>query len=129
MVDTDASMILALASTALLAYFLISLVPRVDKMNHSYRKFSALTALGISYLVLGGLFMAILMELEGTMVVGVILALGVAGFLLFGVTLLYDVADDWLRLFADPEYNTWVEISMVIGLVVILAISFFAIEA
>lgn len=128
MMETDAATILALVSTALIGYFLIALVPRVDDMIASYRKFAALTALGISYLVVGGLFMSILINLESDMTVGVVLALGVAGFLLFGVTLLYDVADDWLRLFADPEYNTWVEASLVLGLVVILAISFFAIN-
>lgn len=129
MVETDSATILALASTALIAFFLIVLVPKVDEMSRSYRKFVALTTLGLSYLVLGGLFMSILVELNGEMVVGVVLALGVAGFLLFGVSLLYDVADDWLRLFADPEYNTWVEASLALAVVIVLVISFLAIEA
>lgn len=129
MVETDSATILALASTALIAYVLIALVPNVDEMTRSYRKFVALTSLGMAYLVLGGLFMSILIELSGEMVVGVVLALAVAGVLLLGLTLLYDVADDWLRLFADPEYNTWVEASLALAVVIVIAISFLAIEA
>lgn len=128
MVDTDAATILALVSTAVVAYFLVSLVPRVDAMTRSYRKFTALTTLGLTYLVLLALFMSIVTELDGDMVVGVVLALGVAGFLLFGLTLLYDVADDWIRLLADPEFETWVEASLVLALLLLLVISFLALE-
>ncbi len=128
MVETDTATILALMSVAIIAYFIVTSVPRVDAMSRSYRKFTALTTLGITYIILIGLFMAILISIDGQMIEAIILALGVATFLLFGLSLLYDVADDWLRLFADPEFNTLVEISLVLAVVVFLVISFLAIE-
>lgn len=128
MLESESATLLALVAIAIIAYFLVTLVPRVDAMSRSYRKFAALTTLGISYLVLLLLFMTVLVTIDGEFTTAVVLAIGVAGFLLFGLTLLYDVADDWLRLFADPEYNTWVEASMVLGVVLILVISFLAIE-
>lgn len=128
MLDSDAATILALLATVVVAFCLVALVPRVDGMTRSYRKFAALTTLGITYLVLLGLFMSILVGLEGEPAEVAVLAIGAAGFLLFGLTLLYDVADDWLRLFADPEFNTWVEGSLVLAVLVILVISFLAIE-
>lgn len=127
MVDTDPATLLALATTAIIAYFLVSLVPRVDAMTRSYRKFAALTTLGLAYLVLLTLYMAIITNLDGDMVEGVVLAMGVAAFLLFGLTLLYDVADDWIRLFADQEFNTLVEASLVLAILVILVVSFLVI--
>lgn len=128
MVETDAATMLALISTVLVAYLLIVLVPRVDEMTRSYRKFAALTTLGIAYLVLLTLFMAIITTIDGDMTEAVVFSMAVAAFLLFGLTLLYDVADDWLRMFADPEFNTWVELSMVLAVLLVLVISFIAIE-
>lgn len=129
MVETDTDTLLALIAVIITAYGLVNLVPRVDAMSQSYRKFVALTTLGITYLVLLGMYMSILINLDGEMVIGVVFAIGVGGFLLFGLSLLYDVADDWLRLFADPEFNTWVEVSMVLAIILILVISFLAIES
>lgn len=115
-----------LLAVAAVAYFLADLVPRVDAMERSYRKFLALSALGIATLVLLGLLLTVLAESGDVGPVEIILALAVTTFVLFTVTLLGDVADDWLRLFADPEYNTWVEVSMVVALVVLLFVAFWA---
>ena len=84
---------LLLLTVVAIAYALLSSVPRVDQKPDGYRKFVALSTLGIAYL-------------------------------LFGVTLLYDVFDDWLRLFVDPDYNTLVEASLVVALLVVLGVFF-----
>ncbi|WP_254767207.1 hypothetical protein [Salinilacihabitans rarus] len=124
MVDADTSLVLSLLAVAALAYFLASLVPRVDAMERSYRKFVALTTLGISYLVLLAVLLTILGETSGGDPIGAALAIAVAAFALFGLSLLYDVFDDWVRLFADPEYNTWVEASLVFAVLVFLVAVF-----
>ena len=120
----DASLSLALLTVAALAYFLSALVPRVDAMERSYRKFVSLTTLGIAYLVLLTVLLTIVVEAPDGEPVGAVLAIAVAGFVLFGLSLLYDVFDDWLRMFADPEYNTWVEASMVLAVLVFLVVLF-----
>ncbi|MFP4591222.1 MAG: hypothetical protein ACLFMX_03790 [Halobacteriales archaeon] len=117
---------LTLLAVAALAYFLADLVPRVDEMTRSYRKFLALSALGTAEVVLLGLLLTILAASTDAGSIEIILALAVTTFVLFTVTLLGDIADDWLRLFADPEYNTWVEVSMVVALVVLLFVAFWA---
>ena len=125
MVSADDSLVLSLLAVAALAYFLASLVPRVDAMERSYRKFVSLTTLGISYLVLLALILTIVLtETTEGAPISAALAIAVAAFVLFGLSLLYDVADDWLRLFTDPEYNTWVEASLVLAVVVFLAALF-----
>lgn len=124
MVDVDTPLALSLLLVAALAYFLAALVPRVDEMPRSYRKFVALTTLGIAYLVLLAVVLTLLAETPGGESLGAVLAIAVAAFVLFGLSLLYDVADDWIRLFADPEYNTWVEASLVLAVVIFLAVLF-----
>ncbi|MFW6153175.1 MAG: hypothetical protein ACOC42_02325 [Halobacteriota archaeon] len=124
MLDVDDSLVLALLTVAAVAYFLVRLVPRVDVMERSYRKFIALTTLGISYLILLTLLLTIVAESSANEPVGLILGLSIAAFLLFGLTLLGEVFDDWLRLFADPEFNTWVELSMVLAVFILLLIVF-----
>lgn len=124
LVETDQSLILSLLTIAAIAYFVADLVPRVDALERSHRKFFALTALGITYLLLLPVMMTILTEGTGSDPVGGVLAIAVAAHVLFGLTLLYDVFDDWLRIFADPEYRTWVQASIVVAIVVFLAALF-----
>lgn len=126
MVTVDVDLVLALLTVAALAYFLADLTPRVDSMERSYRKFLALSALGIGELVVLGLLLTVLADSVDAGSIEIILALAVLAFALFTVTLLGDVADDWLRLFADPEYNTWVELSMVVALIVLLFVALWA---
>lgn len=124
MVDADTSLVLTLLTVAALTYFVADLVPRVDAMARSYRKFVSLTTLGIAYLVLLVLCLTIVAEMGTTDPIGSVLAIAVGAYVLFGLSLLYDVFDDWIRLFADPEYNTWVEVSMVLAVVVLLVALF-----
>ncbi|WP_290815036.1 hypothetical protein [Halovivax sp.] len=124
MVEADSAVLLSLLTVAALAYFIANLVPRVDAMERSYRKFLSLTTLGIAYLLLLPLLAFVLNDMGGVYGVGQVLAIAVAAHVLFGLTLLYDVFDDWLRLFADPEYNTWVEASLVVAVVLLLAAMF-----
>ncbi|MCU4741885.1 hypothetical protein OB955_20950 [Halobacteria archaeon AArc-m2/3/4] len=120
MVDVDNSVVLTLFVVTVLAYGLASLVPRVDAMERSYRKFVSLTTLGLSYLVLLVLLLTIVVEIPESDPIGSVLAMAVAAFVLFGLSLLYDVFDDWIRMFGDPEYNTWVEASLVLAVLVFL---------
>lgn len=124
MVEADSSLVLPLLTVTVLAYVLASLVPRVDAMARGYRKFVSLTTLGISYLVLLAVLLTILVETPESEPIGAALAIAVAAFVLFGLSLLYDVFDDWLRMFADPEYNTWVEASLVLAVLVFLVAIF-----
>lgn len=124
MLEVDVPLVLALLTVAAIAYFLASLVPRVDEMERSYRKFVSVTTLGLSYLILLTLLLTIVSESAEGEPVGLILGLATATFLLFGLTLLGDVFDDWIRLFADPEFNTWVELSMVLAVFILLLIVF-----
>lgn len=126
MVTLDVELALAYLAVAALAYFLADLVPRVDALERSYRKFLALTGLGIAELVVLGLLLTVLAESGDAGSVELVVAVAVTAFVLFTVTLLGDVADDWLRLFADPEYNTWVELSMIVALIVVLFVAFWA---
>lgn len=119
MVEVETSIVLALLTVAALAYFLVALVPRVDEMEASYQKFGALTTLGITYLTLLPLLLSIAAD-SAASELGTVLSIAVAAYTLFGLTLLYDVFDDWIRLFADPEYNTLVEMSMVLAVLVLL---------
>ena len=119
MVEAETPIVLSLLSVAALAYFLVSLVPRVDEMEASYQKFGALTTLGIGYLTLLPLLLSIAVD-GPTGDIGAVLSIAVAAFTLFGLTLVYDVFDDWIRLFADPEFNTLVEMSMVLAVLVLL---------
>lgn len=120
MVDIDDSMVLSLLTVTILAYGLASLVPRVDAMERSYRKFVSLTTLGLTALVLVTLLFTIVVETPESDPIGAVLALAVAAFVLFSLSLLYDVFDDWIRMFGDPEYNTWIEASLVLAVVVFL---------
>ncbi|MFP9191773.1 hypothetical protein [Natronosalvus vescus] len=120
MAIADTSLLLALLTVTALAYGLAALVPRVDAMERSYRKFVSLTTLGLSYLILLVAVLTILTETPESEPVGAILSIAVVAFALFGLSLLYDVADDWLRLFGDPEYNTWVEASLALAVLVFL---------
>ncbi len=126
MVTLDVELALAYLAVAALAYFLADLVPRVDALERSYRKFLALSGLGIAELVVLGLLLTVLAESGDAGSVELVIAVAVTAFVLFTVTLLGDVADDWLRLFADPEYNTWVELSMIVALIVLLFVAFWA---
>lgn len=119
MVEVETPIVLALLTVAALAYFLVALVPRVDEMEASYQKFGALTTLGITYLTLLPLLLSIAAD-SAASELGTVLSIAVAAYTLFGLTLLYDVFDDWIRLFADPEYNTLVEMSMVLAVLVLL---------
>lgn len=122
MLEVDLTLVVSLLTVAALAYFLASLVPRVDAMDRGYRKFLSLTTLGISYVILLGLLLTILVEsIEGDSV-GLVLSLAVGAFVLFSLTFLWDVFDDWLRLFGDPEFNTLVEASMVLAVLIILLV-------
>ncbi len=124
MIEVDSGLVLSLITVAALAYFMASQMPRVDRMERSYRKFLALTTLGISYIILWTLLLTILAESGTDSSVALALGIAVAAYVLFTLTLLWDVADDWLRLFADPEYNTWVEVSMVLAVGVLLYLVF-----
>ncbi|MFP8955964.1 hypothetical protein ACLI4Y_04490 [Natrialbaceae archaeon A-CW3] len=124
MAIADTALLLALLTVSALAYGLATLVPRVDAMERSYRKFVSLTTLGLSYLILLVAVLTILTETPESEPVGAILAIAVVAFVLFGLSLLYDVADDWLRLFGDPEYNTWVEASLALAVLVFLVAVF-----
>ncbi len=124
MLEIDSSLVLALLTIAAVAYFVADLVPRVDALERSYRKFLALTTLGITYLLLVPVMLTILTGVGTDQPVGQVLAIAVAAHVLFGLTLLYDVFDDWLRIFSDPEYKTWVEVSLVIAVVVLLVVLF-----
>ncbi|WP_436934182.1 hypothetical protein [Halovenus marina] len=115
---------MVLITVVLIAYFLVSLVPRTDRMVDGYRKFVALTTLGISYLVIISLLLFVVEGLAETGSVETTLSIAVFAFLLFGLTFLYDVFDDWLRLFADAEFHTWVQLSMVLAVVVLLVVFF-----
>lgn len=115
---------LLLLTVVALAYVMLSAVPRIDQKPDGYRKFFALSTLGIAYLVLLALLAFLGDVLSGVEPVEQVLWLAVLVYLLFGLTLLYDVFDDWLRLFVDPEYNTLVEVSLVVALVVVLGVFF-----
>ena len=117
----DAPLVLTLLTVAALQYFMVSLVPRVDEQDASYRKFGALTALGIGYLVSLVLLLAIVSDGTGDPA-ATVLAVAVSAFALFGLTLLGQVYDDWVRLFFDPEFNTWVEAAMVLAVLVVLVV-------
>lgn len=119
MVEVETPIVLSLLTVAALAYFLVTLVPRVDEMEASYQKFAALTTLGITYLTLLPLLLSISLDAPISEI-ATVLSIAVAAYTLFGLTLLYDVFDDWIRLFANPEYNTLVEMSMVLGVLVLL---------
>ncbi|WP_254861862.1 hypothetical protein [Halovivax gelatinilyticus] len=124
MIETEPSLVLSLLTIAAVAYFVADLVPRVDALDRSYRKFLALTTLGVTYLLLLPVMLTILTEVDAGEPIGQVLAIAVAAHVLFGLTLLYDVFDDWIRMFADPEYKTWVEASLVLAVVVLLAVLF-----
>ncbi len=124
MVEIDVASVLSLLTVTVLAAGLTTLVPRVDAMTRSYRKFLALTTLGLSYLVLFPLLLSIVVEIPGEDPIGAVLAIAVGSFVLFGLSLLYDVFDDWIRLFGDAEYNTWVEASLALAVVVFLFVIF-----
>lgn len=120
----DQSLVLSLLTIAAVAYFVADLVPRVDALKRSHRKFFALTALGITYLLLLPAMMTILTSEAASDPVGGVIAIAVAAHVLFGLTLLYDVFDDWLRIFGDPEYRTWVQASIVAAVILFLAALF-----
>lgn len=124
MVEADQSFVLSLLTIAAIAYFVADLVPRVDALERSHRKFLALTTLGLTYLLLLPVTMTILTDGAGADPVGGVLAIAVATHVLFGLTLLYDVFDDWVRIVADPEFQTWVQASIVAALVLFLAALF-----
>lgn len=113
--------VLALFATAALLFFLVALVPRVDDMADSYRKFVALTGLGIGYLV-GLVLLGAVTALGESGPLVTILAVGVGAFAVLGIALLGDVYDDWARLFADPEFHTWTEAALVLAVLVVLAL-------
>jgi len=123
MAVADSPFALLLLTVAVLVYGIISLVPRVDnRIPDGYRKFVALTTLGISYLVVLAFLVFSIETVTNVEQMEQVLWLAVLAFSLFGLTLLYEVFDDWLRLFADPEYNTWVEASLVVAAVVLLVV-------
>lgn len=124
MAEADQSLVLSLLTIAAIAYFVADLVPRVDALERSHRKFLALTTLGLTYLLLLPVMMTILTEGAGADPVGGVLAIAVATHVLFGLTLLYDVFDDWVRIVGDPEFQTWVQASIVAALVLFLAALF-----
>ncbi len=124
MLEVDITLVLSLLTVAFIGYTLISSVPRVDTMERSYRKFIALTTLGISYLILWTLLLTIIAESTEGEPVTLIMGLAVAAYLLLGLALLGDIFDDWLRLFADPEFNTLVELSMILAVIILLFIIF-----
>ena len=115
---------LLLLTVVAVAYALLSAVPRVDRKPDGYRKFVALSTLGIAYLVLIAMLAFVGDNLPDVEPVEQVLWLAVFAYLLFGVALLYDVFDDWLRLFVDPDYNTLVEASLVVAVLVVLAVFF-----
>ena len=124
MTEIDPAYAVSLLTIAAVAYFLADLVPRVDALHRSYRKFVSLTTLGISYLILLVAYLTVLTETGGGDAIGLVLGIAVGAYVLFGLSLLYDVFDDWLRLFGDPEYNTWVEASLVLAVLVFIAALF-----
>lgn len=124
MLTSETPFTLILLTVALLAYFVVSLVPRVDRMEDGYRKFVALTTLGIAYLVVISLLLFVVEDLAEAGSVETTLSIAVFAFLLLGLTFLYDVFDDWLRLFVDPEFHTWVQLSMALAVVVLLVVFF-----
>ncbi|PSP27724.1 hypothetical protein BRC65_04220 [Halobacteriales archaeon QH_2_65_14] len=122
MVVTESSFGVLLLTVVVLAYVVISAVPRVDEKSDGYQKFYALSTLGVAYLVLLMMLLFLGDQLADVEPVEQVLWLAALSYLLFGLTMLYDVFDDWLRLFADPEYNTLVEAAMVAALVVALVV-------
>lgn len=128
MVDADPATVLTLLSVAALGYFLVATIPRVDDMDRGYAKFAALTSLGIGYLVVLMLFLTVTAEGYFDEPVTRVMAIAVAGFLLLGVASLYWVADDWLRLFADPEFNTAVEASLLIAVIIVIIVAFLGVS-
>jgi hypothetical protein len=122
MVVTESSFGVLLLTVVVLAYVVISAVPRVDEKSDGYQKFYALSTLGVAYLVLLTMLLFLGDQLADVEPVEQVLWLAALSYLLFGLTMLYDVFDDWLRLFADPEYNTLVEAAMVAALVVVLVV-------
>jgi hypothetical protein len=122
MVVTESSFGVLLLTVVVLAYVVISAVPRVDEKSDGYQKFYALSTLGVAYLVLLTMLLFLGDQLADVEPVEQVLWLAALSYLLFGLTMLYDVFDDWLRLFADPEYNTLVEAAMIAALVVVLVV-------
>jgi len=118
--ETDGT-VLALLATAALLFFVVALIPRVDEMRDSYRKFAALSGLGIAYLVGLVLLGAVLAE-GSSGAVETILAVGVGSFAVLGLALLGDVLDDWARLWAEPEFHTLTQAALVVAVVVVLAL-------
>lgn len=113
--------VLALLSNAALLFFLVVLVPRVDDMADSYRKFVALSSLGIGYLVGLVLLGAVLAEGTGSPV-EIILAVGVGSLAVMGIALLGDVLDDWARLWAEPRFHTLTQAALVLAVLIVLAL-------
>lgn len=113
--------VLALLATAALLFFLVALVPRVDEMADSYRKFVALTGLGIGYLV-GLVLLGAVVALGESGPLVTILSAGVGALAVLGIALLGDVYDDWARLFADPEFHTWTEAALVLAVLIVLVL-------
>lgn len=124
MVEVDVQFVLALLTIVVFTAVLMAAVPRVDEMATGYRQFVALTALGIGYLVVAAALLTVLSGSGPMGPVETVLGLAAAAIVVIGVTVLVDVFDDWLRLFADPTYNTWVELAMVAGVVVLLLVIF-----
>lgn len=118
--SVETPFVLQLLTLLALGYGILSYVPRVDEQPDGLRKFFALTTMGISYLVLLVILLALGDGLSDQEPVEALMWLALAGYFLFGLTLLYDVFDDWLRLFGDPDYNTLVEASLVLALIVLL---------
>ena len=117
----DSSLVLVLLAVIALAYGFTALVPRVDALDRSYRKFTALTAIGVGMVVV----LAFLPVLAGDLVqttAETVLALATFAFVVLAATFLVDVADDWLRLFGDPDYNTLVEASIVVAVLAVLVV-------
>lgn len=113
--------VLALLANAAVLFFLVALVPRVDDMEDSYRKFVALSGLGIGYLV--GLLLLGAVISEGTTgPVATIMAVGVGSLAVLGLALLGDVLDDWGRLWAEPQFHTLTQAALVLAVLIALAL-------
>lgn len=103
---------------SLVGYFLVSLEPVVERMEPGYVKFTAITALGYSFLFLIVVLSAVFVEggLAGADVAATAVFLAVVAFLVAALSTLSHLFDDWVVLFTDPEFYTWAQVAIVVGL-------------
>ncbi len=107
---------LGLLALAVLLYAMEDAVDRVEGLELGYLKYTAITVLGFALAVVGFLLVALLAtdSIDGVVTAGVYVAL--FAFLLLSVVLMYPLYDDWAAMLLDPDYSSWLQVAVVVGL-------------